>query len=73
MYSFRHNSISREDCDAFVGYPDLISFISSTRDKIVRPPCNSGLSAELQNTCSPAESFRKSIERENLLSATNHN
>ena len=66
--SFRFNSISREDWDAFVKHTDSISLISSAWDTNVNPPANSVLSANLQNTYSKTKSFKSCVKRDvNLL------
>ena len=75
---FIQKSISREDWDAFVKYPDTkakhpdsISLISSTGDVTINTPDNPGLSANIQSTYSQTASFKKSIKRDAFLAETN--
>ena len=67
---FRFTSISREDWDIFVFYPDSIRLLNSSGDVTVQPPSNLRSSNNPKPTYSSAESFRKSIKRDASLFTT---
>ena len=68
--TFKFNSITRKDHIYFVNHPDAIALSSATCKTTTDTTSNTGIEDNFKLACSPANPFRKSIERDKILFTT---
>ena len=67
MENHRFTSLTRKDHISFSSHPDDIALLITTGDVTYTPPPNSGLDNKFKAYYSPAESFKKSIKRDESI------
>ena len=70
VHRFRFNPITRKCHISFVNRPATIALIRSTGNMTATPPSNTGLEYNFKVACSLDYSFKKNIERYEIIFTT---